>query len=160
MSKQQPVVDERTTREDMQYRSEALTIIAILLGGSIVTKQYFLNLPLETVTVEVVLLILALTYPFVRGLVAGGGTAVHSASQRRGKVLGGIVAASLAIGLIVTFLNYQRYSDKYSGWADPHLLAVFGVAFASMLLCNTLVYGLMWLGARRTQKRIDRRLGE
>ncbi|MDO4781048.1 MAG: hypothetical protein Q4A34_01480 [Candidatus Saccharibacteria bacterium] len=156
--KQKPVTDERVIMEDMKYRSEALTIIAVLLGASIVTKEYILKLPLEASTVDVVLLIVALTYPFVRGLIVGGGAATHTTSGGRGRVAGGIIAASVAIALIATFFNYQRYNEKYNGWFDPHLLAVFGVAFTTMLVCNTVVYGLMRLSVRRAQRRIDRQL--
>lgn len=152
------IVDERVVMEEMKYRSEALTAIMVLLGASIITKRYILHMPLDAVNTDIALLILASVYPFVRGLFSGGGAAVQSVA--RSKAVTGIVAASVAVALIATFFNYQAFSDKYTGLLDPHLLAVFGIALVSMLLFNTVVYGLMKLSAHWTQKRIDRQLGE
>ena len=101
-----------------------------------------------------------MVYPFVRGLLVGGGEASHHAPQRRSKVIGGLAVISLVVAAIVTLVNYRHYSEKYSSWLDPYLLAMFGIVFVAMMLCNVVIYGLVQLGSRRAQKRIDRELGD
>lgn len=161
MSKlQKPIQDERVTMEENKYRSEALFVIEVALILSIITKEYILKLPLESSTGDWGLLVLAVLYPFVRGLLAGGGEASHHAPQRRGKVLGGLVLSSLVVAGFVTLINYRHYTDKYSSWFDPMLLAIFGIVFIAMMVCNAIVYGLVQMASRRTQKRIDRELGD
>ena len=161
MSKQQKLIqDERVTMEEKKYRSEALLMIEVILILSIITKEYILKLPLEASTGDWVLLIVAAAYPFVRGLLAGGGQASQYTPQRHGKVIGGLVTASVAVAAIVTLLSYQRYADKYQSIFDPLLLAVFGVAFGAMMVCNAIVYGITRYGARRAQERIDNQLDE
>lgn len=161
MSKlQKPIQDERVVIENMKYRSEALTIITMLLGASIVTKEYILKLPLEASTVDVVLLILALTYPFVRSLFSLGGGAVQATPKRRGRAFTGMAGTSVGVALIATFFNYQRYHNKYDGVLDPHLWAVFAIAFVSILLCSVIIYALMDISARQAEKRINRQLDQ
>lgn len=161
MSKsQKPVQDERVAIEEKRYRSEALWIIETLLIVSIITKTHVLQLPFEEITGDWVLLILAVAYPFVRGLLSGGGEASQKASQSLGKIFSGSLAAAAAVAAIITLLSYQRYADKYQGLFDPFLLAVFGVAFLTMLICNVVIYGLVQLGSHRVQKRIDRELDQ
>lgn len=157
---QKPVQDERVTMEENKYRSEALLLIEVVLVLSIITKEYILKLPLESSTTDWILLILAAVYPFVRGLFSGGGAAVQHTPQRRSKVVLGLVTASAAVAAIVTLLNLRRYGNTYQGLFDPHLLAIFGIAFVSMMICNSIIYGIMQLGSRRVQKRIDRELGD
>lgn len=161
MSKpQKPMQDERIALEAMKYRSEALTIIAVLLGVSIVIKEYILRLSFEASVVDVTLLILALTYPFVRGIFSGGAGAVQVTPKHRGRVVVGLIGTSAAVALVATFFNYQRYHDKYSGVFDPHLWAVFTVAFVSILLCSVIIYALMDVSARQAEKRINRQLDQ
>ncbi|MDO4712436.1 MAG: hypothetical protein Q4B05_00810 [Candidatus Saccharibacteria bacterium] len=160
MSKsQQPIQDERVAMEEKKYRSEALLLIEIVLVLSIVTKEYILQLPPESTVTDWILLILAAAYPFVRGLLAGGGAATQHTPQRRSKVILGLVTASAVPAAIVMLLNYQRYGNSGRGLFDPYLLAVFGIVFLAMMICNTAIYGLAQLGSRRAQKRIDKELG-
>lgn len=154
------VQDERVTMEENKYRSEALLIIEVVLLLSIITKNYILNLSPEASTSDWGLLTLAAVYPFVRGLLAGGGEASHYTPQRRTKAVGGLMVMSLIVAAIVTLVNYSHYSEKYSSWLDPYLLAIFGIVFIAMVLCNAVIYGLVQLGSRRAQKRIDRELSD
>lgn len=155
-----PIQDERVAMEENKYRSEALLIIEVALILSIITKEYILKLPLEASTSDWGLLALAAVYPFVRGLLAGGGEASQHTPQRRGKAIAGLVAASAVVAAIVTLVNYRHYTEKYSSWLDPSLLAIFGIVFVAMMVCNAVIYSLVRLGSRRAQKRIDRELGD
>lgn len=155
-----PIQDERVAMEENKYRSEALLIIEVALILSIIAKECILKLPPEASTSDWGLLALAAAYPFVRGLLVGGGEASHHTSQRRSKVIGGLVVMSLVVAAIVTLVNYRHYSEKYSSWLDPYLLAIFGIVFVVMMLCNAVIYGLVQLSCRRAQKRIDRELGD
>lgn len=157
---QKPMQDERIVMEEKNYRSEALLLIEVVLILSIVTKEYILKLPFEASTTDWILLILAAAYPFVRGLLAGGGAAAQHTPQRRSKVVLGLVTASGAVAAIATLLNYQRYGDTYQGLFDPYMMAVFGIVFVAMMICNVIVYGLVRLSAWQAQKRMDRRLGK
>ena len=154
------IQDERVIMEESKYRSEALLITEVALVLSIITKECILKLPPEASTSDWGLLALAVVYPFVRGLLVGGGEASHHTPQRRSKAIGGLVIISLTVAAIVTLVNYRHYSEKYSSWLDPYLLAIFGIVFIAMMLCNTVIYGLVQLGSRRAQKRIDRELGD
>lgn len=156
--KAETITDERVLRQRLKYRSEALEIVIWLLMASFIIKDYVLKMPPGNSLVEFGIFLIALSYPYIRGMIAGDGEAAETVALEPKKAVAGIVATSAVIALVATVFNYWRLNDKYSGVLDPHFLLIPVIVFCFAATFGVISYGLMRWTASRAQKRIDREL--
>ncbi len=152
------VADERVLRQRLKYRSEALEVVTWLLFASFIIKDYVLNMPSGNSLVEVVIFLIALSYPYIRSMISGDGEVSETAALKPKKAVVSIVTTSVAVALVAAIINYWQFSNKYSGVLDLRFLLVPAIVFCFAAIFGFVSYGLMRWTSSRAQKRIDREL--
>ncbi|PQF22574.1 DUF6773 family protein [Enterococcus mundtii] len=150
--------DERIIQINNQIQSEAFLLLLVLLGTSIFVKSYLLEQPVSGMFTELLLIGVAFTYILIRGSLIGHELIDPSKHAKKLRVAA-VIAGSLLVSAITGIRNYSLYQDLYTGYFDPHFLAVLGITFLSSLL---FMVGLLFVvssvnrfGQRRLERRIE-----
>ncbi|MBO1299377.1 MULTISPECIES: DUF6773 family protein [unclassified Enterococcus] len=158
MKKNKPK-DERIIQINNKIQSEAFLLLLVLLGISLFVKSYLLDLPVSDSLAEFLILGAAVLYLLIRGALIGHeiiDTSKHAKILQAVSIVGG----SLLVALVTGIRNYSLYQHLYSGYLDPHLLAVVGITFLSSVIFMAGLLFVVFSVNRLSQKRLENKIDD
>ncbi len=130
MTENTEVKDERIEFQKIKIKSEAYTILTILLLASIVIQKFFLNAPDEQYMIELICFIIASAYIIIKNITLGIDTNLNK-PQQMSKLLLNSLLHSLVATILFAILTGE----------DSKTLLIFFIAFmAFTFIGNKLVY--------------------
>jgi len=156
MKKNKPK-DERIVQINNQIQSEAFLLLFVLLTTSIFVKSYLLEQPVSELLTELLLLGIGFIYLLIRGSLIGHELIDPSKHAKKLRV-SAVIVASLFVSIVTGVRNYTLYHDLYTGYFDPHFLAVLGITFISSVLFMSGLVFLVSSVNRFGQKRLESKI--
>lgn len=155
--KKNKLKDERIVQVNNQIQSEAFLLLLVLLGTSIFVKSYLLEQPVSEVFTELLLLGVAFIYLLIRGSLIGHELIDQSKHAKKLRVLA-VIVGSVFVSAVTGVRNYTLYHELYTGYFDPHFLAILGITFISSALFMSALVFLVSSVNRFGQKRLESKL--
>jgi len=159
MRRQNNMKDERVVNQRRKINSEAYGIIMVVLMGSILVQQYWLNAPFEQYAVEVICFFGMSIYMIVRYMMLGLNIYGEGKWAKRIPLVNSIV-----VGIIVTasngVLNYSRYAEHYEGTSIGYFFATLVITFFSATIFTFAVLSCLDYLNKKKQAKIHKTLDE
>lgn len=146
--KQNQIIDERVVNQQRKIMSEAYILIAILLLGSMLVKQFILHLEPKEYLIEAIAFFGSSFYILIRNVVCGNNLLFQSKSTKSNRKKLPILN-SINIGFWVTFAEVFLRKNEFSNTKDLILESI--LAFTSSTLVALLFFYII---NKITNKRI------
>lgn len=155
----QNIQDERVVAQRRKINSEAYSILMIVLLGSILVQQFFLNAPFKQYAVEVICFFGISLYMIIRYMTLG--LDIYG-EGKKAKTLPFVnsVVAGIVVTTINGILNYTQYAEKYKEDGIGYFIAVLAVTFISATISTFLVLSCLNYLNKKKQAKIQKQLDE
>ncbi|EXG87426.1 hypothetical protein K413DRAFT_4309 [Clostridium sp. ASBs410] len=153
------IQDERVVAQRRKINSEAYSILMIVLLGSILVQQFFLNAPFEQYAVEVICFFGISLYMIIRYMTLGLDI-YGEGKQAKTLPFVNSVVAGIVVTTINGILNYTQYAEKYKEDGIGYFIAVLAVTFISASISTFIVLSCLNYLNKKKQAKIQKQLDE